>query len=126
MSLKIDGTTYAIPIIEEGRQADLLFKYADRTQDGELHTELIGVYYNYKGMKFGDIYDQSVYNAFYAKLTEAVESHTIELVDHTGAAVEFDCYFANIKDALRREKSGVFYWKDLTIDIIARSPSRTP
>lgn len=126
MSIVIDGTTYAVPIIEEGRQADPLYKYAERTEDGVLHSELIGIYYNYKGMKFGDITDTSLYNSLYDKLTKATESHKVILPNHTGVPVEFYAYFAGVKDAVRKIKNGVYYWKDLTVDIIAISPARTP
>jgi hypothetical protein len=122
----IDGQTFDIPIVEEGRQADMLYKSAERDEAGFLHSELIGVYYNFKGMKFGNITDTVLYTAFYAKLTEAVDSHTVILPIQTGALVSEEVYFANIKDALRHDKDGVAYWKDLTIDIIAVGPARVP
>ena len=48
----IDGTSYDIPVIGISRKAEFLDKFAERTEDGVLHRELIGVYYNYQ-LKFG-------------------------------------------------------------------------
>ena len=52
MSIVIDGTTYDIPILSIKRKAEFLDKYAERTEDGILHRELIGVYFNYE-LQFG-------------------------------------------------------------------------
>jgi hypothetical protein len=123
--ITIDGTSYAVSILEENRSADMLFKYAERTEDGILHSELIGCYFNYKGLRLGKITDTTLYASLWQKLTEPVESHSITVFDETGEYT-FDAYFANIKDALRIVKAGMPYWKDLTFDIVAISPARTP
>ena len=44
----IDSIDYDIPIVSLSGQADMLDKYAERTVDGVLHRELIGVYDNYE------------------------------------------------------------------------------
>ena len=48
----IDGTTYDVPVMSLDETGDFLDKYAERTEDGILHRELIGVYRNYK-IQFG-------------------------------------------------------------------------
>jgi hypothetical protein len=120
MSLTIDSTVYDVPIITMDRKGDALYKYAERTEDGVLHSELIGIYYNYSlavGMSANNVSD---YAALYTKLTEAVETHSITLLGDT-----FTCYFANIKDGV--VKLGTTnYFRNLTFEVIAISPALTP
>lgn len=120
--IKIDGYTYNIPVISCTRRADFLDKYAERTEDGELHRELIGVYFNYQ-LKLGQTTDTSLYNSLWAKLTEPEEFHEIEVPDEWGS-VSFWAYFSNVGDELRKDKNGFVYWKNLTVNFIAKSPAR--
>ena len=46
--LYIDGIGYKIDVLSVKRTADFLDKYAERTENGDLERELIGVYFNYK------------------------------------------------------------------------------
>lgn len=126
MSIVIDSITYDVPIETLSRKADLLYKFAERTEDGILHSELIGVYYNYDlkaGMSSNNIVD---YAALWAKLTEPVESHTIIMPDETADGLTFDCYFANIRDEVAKLRTEQSYFRNLTFSIIAISPARVP
>lgn len=122
--IQIDGVTYNIPYKVVNRKAELLFKYAERTEDGVLHSELIGVYYNYDlqmGMSANNVSD---YAALWVKLTEPVETHEIILPDESGT-LTFDCYFAGIKDEVSHE-GATNYFRNLSFSVIAVSPARTP
>jgi hypothetical protein len=117
----IDGTSYDVPLTAKKRKAEMLYKYAERTQDGVLHSELIGVYVNYDcsvGMSANNVSD---YAALYLKLTEPVVSHSIVML-----GVTFDCYFAGINDEVVRERTEADYFRNLSFSIIAISPTRTP
>ena len=46
--IRIDGESFDIPITKVKMAADMLDKYAERTNDGVLHRELIGVFYNFE------------------------------------------------------------------------------
>ena len=46
--ITIDGVEFLIPLLSIKRTADALDKYAERTEDGDLKREVIGVYYNYQ------------------------------------------------------------------------------
>ena len=73
----IDGIEYNIAIVSLEGQADMLDKYAERTADGVLHRELIGVYDNYK-IQFAASYSNSqAYSDLWFKLTEPVPWHTV-------------------------------------------------
>jgi hypothetical protein len=124
MSITIDSTMYDIPIKVVNRKADTLYKYAERTEDGVLHSELIGVYYNYDlecGMSANNVTD---YAALWLKLTEPVESHTIVLPDESDT-LTFDCYFANVRDEVTKT-GATNYFRNLSFSVIAISPARTP
>ena len=44
--LIIDGITYNIPLISIKRNLDFLEKYAERSEDGDIKIETIGLYKN--------------------------------------------------------------------------------
>jgi hypothetical protein len=125
MSIIIDSVTYNIPILSIKRKADFLDKFAERTEDGVLHRELIGVYFNYE-LKFGRTYDTTEYAALWAKLTEADEFHTVTVPDLDADSFTFTAYFAGVSDELLRETAAKAFWKDLTVNFIAKSPRNTP
>jgi hypothetical protein len=120
----LDGISYDIPIVNVIRTADFLDKYAERTEDGVLHRELIGVYFNYR-LQFGQITNVFDYAAFWNKLTEAVEFHTVTVPGENGDYT-FIVYFASISDELRKTKAGISFWKNLTVNFIAKEPAEIP
>jgi hypothetical protein len=122
MSIIIDSITYDIPVISLKRKAEFLDKYAERTVDGILHRELIGVYFNYQ-LQLGATTNTSEYAALWAKLVEAVEFHTVTVPDETGTPYTFTAYFSNVGDELRKTKNSTNYWKGLTVNFIAKEPA---
>lgn len=125
MTIIIDGVTFDIPVLAITRRADFLDKYAERTIDGVLHRELIGVYFNYS-IKFGQTTDTAEYAALWEKLTEPEEFHTVTVPDEDGTAYTFTAYFSNVGDELRRLDGATAFWKSLTANFTAKSPERTP
>jgi hypothetical protein len=119
--ITIDSTDYNIPILSIRRTADILDKYAERTEDGVLHREIIGVYFNYQ-IKFGRTNDTAEYAALWAKLTEAEEFHTVTVPDENGDYT-FTAYFSNISDEMLRTTSAKNFWKSLTVNFIAQEPA---
>lgn len=124
MTIIIDGTSYDVPVIEVTRSADFLDKYAERTEDGILHRELIGVYYNYQ-IKFGSTTDTAEYTALWDKLTEAVEFHEVTVPDEAGDYT-FTAYFSSVRDRLRKQRAEANYWNNLTANFTAQEPARIP
>lgn len=120
MSIVIDSVTYDVALTVVRRKIDKLYKYAARTEDGVLRSEIIGVYKNYTfscGQSARNVTD---YTALIAKLSEAVESNTITVLGDT-----YEAYFANISDTLIKD-NGTAYFRELTFDVIAISPAVTP
>lgn len=121
--ITIDGTTYNVPIASLSRTADFLDRFAERTADGVLHRDLIGVYYNYE-IEFGRAPSMQEYTRLYQKLTEPQEFHTIILPDEDGD-LTFSGYIAEIKDELIRIKGSTRFWMKLSCSMVAQSPART-
>jgi hypothetical protein len=124
MTIVIDSVTYDIPVDSIKRTADFLDKFAERTEDGVLHRELIGVYFNYT-LKFGRTTNVVEYAALWQKLTEATEFHTVVVPDESGD-YEFTAYFAGVSDNIRKVKNAQNFWQDLTVNFIAQEPANTP
>lgn len=119
----IDGTTYNVPIMSLKQKGEFLDKFAERTEDGVLHRELIGVYYNYE-LKFGRNATTAALAALWQKLSEPTEFHTVTVPDD-GTDYTFTAYFSNVSRELVRAKESEAqrFWKDLTVNFISRSPA---
>lgn len=121
----IDGTTFDIPVVAIRRNAEFLDKFAERTEDGILHRELIGVYFNYS-LQFGRTNNTTEYAALWSKLTEAIEFHEVTTPDLDATPVTFTAYFANVSDEIHKETDAKTFWKNLTVNFIAKEPRYTP
>lgn len=120
--LYIDGIGYKINVLSVKRTADFLDKYAERTENGDLERELIGVYFNYK-LQLGPGVDRAEYARLWDKLTEPVEFHEVTVPDEDGDYT-FTAYFSNVADELLRKVAERNYWKNLTVNFIAKKPAR--
>jgi len=122
----IDGISYDLHLLSLPRKAEFLDRYANRTEDGKLHRELIGVYFNYElRIARPDTRERMlIYDALWEKLTEPVEFHDVT-VPYAQGTFTFRAYFSNISDELLKIKGQENYWKDLTVNFIAQSPART-
>ena len=120
--LYIDGIGYKIDVLSVKRTADFLDKYAERTENGDLERELIGVYSNYK-LQLGPGVDRAEYARLWDKLTEPVEFHEVTVPDEDGDYT-FTAYFSNVADELLRKVAERNYWKNLTVNFIAKKPAR--
>jgi len=115
----IDSIDYDIPIVSLSGQADMLDKYAERTVDGVLHRELIGVYDNYE-IEFASSYrDSATYSDLWFKLTEPVPWHTVKFPTIFGER-EIEGYFANTRHEVSKQKGSVTYWKGLSTSFVSR------
>lgn len=120
--IRIDGSDFNIPIVLIDMSADMLDKYAERTSDGILHRELIGVYYNFK-ITFSSSYNNPVeYARLWQKLTEPVEFHTVTLWDEDGEYSQLG-YFANTQHRIIKvDSTNQAYFRELTTEFVAKQP----
>lgn len=122
--ITVDGTTYDVPILSLEETCDFLDKYAERTEDGKLHRELIGVYFNQR-IQFGQPTNKEDYTALWSKLTEPVEFHTVTVPDTDGVDFTFKAYVSNVKRALKVWKENRTDWTSMTVNFTAQEPART-
>lgn len=121
--LQIDGVEYKVGVIGLQRSGDILDLSANRTEDGELHREVIGTFYNYQ---LGIIApnDPALYEAIWWKLTEPAASHSVQLPYQTTA---FDGYFSSCKDGVKLIKpDGTIIGTGISCKLTAMRPARTP
>lgn len=118
----IDGVEYNVPLLELERKGDVLDLTANRTEDGVLHREIIGTFYNYT-IKIGQCRDRELYETLWNVLT-APTNHRVELPhDH----IEFEGYFGSCKDNifLIDEENGNRV-RGFSCNLVAVRPARTP
>ncbi|MBQ7924899.1 MAG: hypothetical protein IJ335_01230 [Lachnospiraceae bacterium] len=122
--IRIDGILYDVPLVSIKRAADVLDKYAERTEDGDLKRELIGVYFNYQ-MSFGTIDDDNTYDALWDKLTEPVEYHDFTLPTTKGT-YSFRGYISGVSDEIEKVLADTVKFKGLQCKFTAKMPARVP
>lgn len=119
----IDGIIFNIGVYAEIKEAaDFLDKYANRTDDGDLKRELIGVYFNFSDIKFEPQTDRNYdeFERLWNKLTEPEEFHTIKI-----ANFEFKAYFSNVSRVIYGFSNGRAYRKNMTVNFTAKRPARS-
>ena len=120
--IKIDNTYFDIPMVSLKRTADVLDKYANRTEDGDLKREIIGVYYNFQ-LTVGVVNDSALYQSLWNKLTEPTEFHTVELPDISGV-YRFTAYISSVSDEYMKINNNSATFQGLTAKFTAKSPAR--
>lgn len=117
----IDGIEYPVAITQLKRRADILDKYAYRSEDGHLHREVIGTYHNYD-MQIA-CFDRALYNKLYDVLSEPVAYHSV-ILPHDG--VQFNAYFSSVQDEVVLVDDEGTKYKGLSCKCTAMIPRRTP
>lgn len=123
--LIIDGTTYAIPLVSIKRTMDFLEKYAERTEDGDIKIETIGIYKNYT-INIGLIDDSATYDALVEHITDCTNRfHHVSLPD---ASKQFDFYgyFSSISDEVEKVLDTGAQYKSLTWKMTSKKPYKAP
>lgn len=118
----IDGIRFDVPVQGVKRKADVLDKYANRTENGSLKRKLIGVYFNYD-ITFGETSNINEYRALYDKLTEPVEFHEITVPSSDGDFT-FTAYISKVSDEMKAQYAGNNYFGELKASFIAKAPAR--
>ena len=122
--ISVDGTYFDVPMVSLKRAADFLDKYAERTEDGILNRELIGVYYNYTlTVGSSSAFGETDYEAFWDKMTEPVPFHEIALPDKNGQYT-FTAYISSVSDEYEKILEDDAEFKSFTCKFTARAPAR--
>lgn len=123
--LIIDGITYNIPLISIRRNLDFLEKYAERSEDGDIKIETIGLYKNYT-ISIGLIEDAELYDQLIEHITDCENRfHHVTLPD---ASKQFDFYgyFSSIKDEVEKVLETGAQYKGLSWKMTSKKPYKTP
>lgn len=123
--LIIDGITYNIPLVSIKRTADFLEKYAERTEDGDIKIETIGIYKNYT-INIGLIDDVKTYDKLFNHITDCTNRfHRVSLPD---ASKQFDFYgyFSSISDEVEKVFDSGAQYKGLTWKMTSKKPFKVP
>lgn len=118
--IMIDGIPYDVAITSFKRKADILDKSANRSEDGELHREVIGTFYNYT-LAIGVINNDKLYNTLFEVLSEPVAYHEVVLPHDN---ISFKGYFSSVQDEVVRLTEDGAKFKGLTCNLIAKSPRK--
>jgi len=119
--ITIDGVYFDVPLASIKRTGDFLDKYANRTEDGNLAREIIGVYYNYE-VSFGTM-DTATHKRLWDKLSEPEEFHTITVPDSTGGYT-FTAYVSSLSDEILKVYADSATFQNLKCKFVAKSPAR--
>lgn len=120
--LIIDGKEYPVALAEVKRRADILDKYAYRSEDGNLHREVIGTYHNYD-LQIGITHDKALYNELFDVLSEPTAYHEVCL-PHDG--ITYKAYCSSVNDTILRIESDGTLYKGLSCKFTAIEPRRRP
>ena len=123
--LIIDGITYNIPLISIKRNLDFLEKYAERSEDGDIKIETIGLYKNYT-ISIGLIEDAELNDKLIEHITDCENRfHHVTLPD---ASKQFDFYgyFSSIKDEVEKVLETGAQYKGLSWKMTSKKPYKTP
>jgi len=118
--LIIDGIEYPVGIIEMKRKGDILDKTANRTEDGDLHREVIGTYYNFS-LEIRPGNDTALYDRLFWVLTEPVPFHEVQLPGQNEPA---KMYFGSVQDKVSYTDGETTHYAKLTCNVVCKLPSR--
>ena len=126
--IKIDGVTYdGIRVLSVKRS----FAVTDGENAGRLATsgrmvrDIIGTFYNYEFTVDPKQSAPETYDAFYQVITSPVDEHEV-VVPYGQGSLTFDAYITTGDDELTLIGEGCNRWKNLSFNVIAMAPQRTP
>lgn len=123
--LIIDGVSYNIPFVTIKRSMDFLEKYAERTEDGDVKIETIGLYKNYD-ITIGTIDDAGLYDKLIEHITDCENRFHKVILPDASKNFEFYGYFSSIKDEIEKILRDETKFKGLTWKMTSKKPTKTP
>ena len=123
--LIIDGTTYNIPLVSIKRTLDFLEKYAERSEDGDVQIETIGLYKNYT-ISIGLIDDAKLYDQLIEHITDCENRFHHVILPDASKQFDFYGYFSNIKDEVEKVLENGAQYKGLSWKMTSKKPYKTP
>lgn len=123
--LVIDGVSYNIPLVSIKRSLDFLEKYAERTEDGDVKIETIGLYKNYT-ISIGIIDDAELYDKLLEHITDCENRFHHVILPDASKQFDFYGYFSSIKDECESILNSGAQYKELSWKMTSKKPVKTP
>lgn len=92
---------------------------------GKMVRDIIGTFYNYQFTIDPKNSNRKIYDAFYEVITSPEDSHKI-VVPYGQGTLTFDAYITTGSDELVLIGDDANKWKNLSFNVIAMEPQRTP
>ena len=124
MSIILDNVRYDVRISSDTVSAEVIDKFAERTDDGVLQHEVLGVYYNFE-LEFEPIRDPGLHDRFYMDLTAPKAERTVT-IPGLAATYTFRCYIRVDPVAMIRHKMSGNTHEGIKARFISISPARRP
>lgn len=119
--LIIDGKTYNVPMVSIKRTMDFLEKYANRTEDGDIKMETIGLYKNYT-ISIGTIDDPEIYDELIEHITDCENRFHNVILPDAAKNFTFYGYFSSISDEVEKVLNEGALYKGLSWKMTSRKP----
>lgn len=119
--LIIDGIAYSIPFVSISRNMDFLEKYAERTEDGDIKIETIGLYKNYT-ITIGTIDDPATYDKLIEHITDCKNRFHKVILPDASKQFEFYGYFSSIADEVEKVLDTGAQYTGLTWNMVSKKP----
>lgn len=123
--IKIDNVDFTVGLVKIKRKVKVLDKFAQRTIDGDLKREILGVYFLYN-LEFAEFWDMEQYDRLFKKLTEPREFHKIQIISNTGISAPFNGYVAGVEDVIEYANGNERRISGLKCELIAKEPTFRP
>jgi len=124
MSIIIDDVRYNVRISDDKVSSDVISKFAERTDDGILHQEVLGVYFNFE-LEFEPIRNPQLHNRFFMDLTAPIAERTVTLPGLL-TTYTFRCYIRVDPVAIIRHKLSGNTYEAIKARFISIAPARRP
>lgn len=124
VKFKIDNVVYDVTVKKMSRNFEALdTQNTNRTLDGVMHRDVIGVFYNYSLELETKNLNVQQYDALYEVISSPDEKHTLTF-PYGQQMFTFEAYITNGSDDLMLMKEGMNLWGNLKFNIIAIAPKR--
>ena len=125
--LTLDGTAYPNLHVTSLKRSFAVLDgdNAGRVMTGAMVRDIIGTFYNYAFTIDPKSASPLTYDAFYQVITSPVASHEV-VVPYGQGTLTFDAYITTGDDELVLIGDDANRWKNLSFNVIAMAPQRTP
>ena len=120
MSLKLNGTEYAVGTAAVSRRIRRKEKYRVTTEDGAVHREVQASYMDFT-LSIGN-FGQAAYDSLMALLRATTDDITVELSSSSTAVETYIGVFDSIADAISNDDGSEVTWDSLALTFTGTVP----